>query len=606
MPTAASNDDIKVAARPCDIQQALAEQRTLGKEAEAELQSRSAEKLQLQQLLHHKEQLLRRESLAAGQLRVGLRSTKNWAQYYLALCSLRCWRDIAQRSRARRRLQQAKERRVEAVLRHACSSLEAGLKQACRRRLAGALHELWLNSWVSPESKTPDHVVPASVSTDLQNIDIAKAIDMQVIDMQSLTVSRTQAEAAENDQVLFDTPRQIPTNLHGLATPPQLKRPQFCPSPFSEASTQATSAPARAPALGALRLAMALSSCCMRRTAWSLHRLHAARGSPWSKVEPDCASTKLCLRRAERRCEKLEASLTSELAWRAEAERRIGKMARRGEKLEHERASLLRQCEGIRRRLSATQQRESQLKKALTVAESANEALNQKALHMETKGSEDWTLAQAERKRRQTGAQRHHKALTETRKELQQLRARLQVTASGQQSESCSNGVDAEAACLELRSAWQRERDQWAEACDELRRRAETASEEAASARRAQDQAVTRAISTDAQVAAKRDFRVEAEAYKRLQSELENRLVQAANLEGKLKAEATEAVANARGPPLAQEAEAYQALLAKLRNELTRERAERQVCDQSLEALRASYSLLLSRVGPVTRTGETQ
>eukprot|EP00930_Biecheleria_cincta_P069615 TRINITY_DN57333_c0_g1_i1.p1 TRINITY_DN57333_c0_g1~~TRINITY_DN57333_c0_g1_i1.p1 ORF type:complete len:607 (-),score=135.52 TRINITY_DN57333_c0_g1_i1:31-1851(-) len=606
MPTAASNDDVKVAAHGYDVQQALAEQRILGDEAEAELQSRSAEKSQLQQLLRHKEQLLYRESLAAGQLRVGLRSTKNWAQYYLALCSLRCWRDIAQRSQARRRLQQAKERRVEAVLRHACSSLAAGLKQASRRRLADTLHELWLNSWVSPESKTPDHVVPAFECTDLRNIHIAKAIDMQVIDMQSLMVSRPQTEAAENDQVLFDTPRQIPTNLHGLATPPQLKRPQLCPSPFSEASTQATSAPTRASALGALRLAMALSSCCMRRIAWSLHRLHAARGLPGSTGGLDGASTKLCLRRAERRCEKLEACLTSELAWRAEAERRIGKMARRGEKLEHERASLLRQCEGIRRRLSATEQRECQLKQALTVAESANEVLNQKALDMETKGSEEWMLAQAERKKRQSGAQRHHKALTETRKEVHKLRARLQVTASREQPESCSNDADAEAACLELRSAWQRERDQWARACDELRRRAETASEEAAAARRAQDQAVTRAISADAQLAAKRDFRVEAETYQRLRSELENRLVRTANLEGKLKAEAAEAVANARGPPLAQEAEAYQALLAKLRNELKRERAERQACDQSLEALRASYSLLLSRVGPVTRTGEAQ
>eukprot|EP00931_Biecheleriopsis_adriatica_P117505 TRINITY_DN93010_c0_g1_i1.p1 TRINITY_DN93010_c0_g1~~TRINITY_DN93010_c0_g1_i1.p1 ORF type:complete len:636 (+),score=190.65 TRINITY_DN93010_c0_g1_i1:180-1910(+) len=572
-------------------------------EAEAELKNREAERAQLLQLLLHKEQLLERETLTAERLRAVLRSARSCAEYYLLLCSFRCWREMSQRAVARKRLLEVKERRVEAVLRHACGALSTGLRQAAARRLADAMHGLWLHAAAQRLGLTSE-VAPSMEPTAVAALGTSLEADKELPD----------------DQVLFDTPRNSTAGeAFGkatavvLSTPPSWKGPRFCRSPYSEASTRATSSSSYARGgdsnrsslsvcMGAARLAIALEASVVRRLAWSLRKLQAV---PARRCLPPSWESKLPMRRAERRCEKLEASLSAQATWREEAERRIVKMADRGEKLERQRAALLQRCEATQKALNAEEQKAARLKVSLAAAEEATEVMNRKTQALELKGAELLTSARAERSERQRSAAQHREALAEARQELQRLRSALRASSSER------GQPDAEAVCQELRSAWQRERDQWAAACDELRKRTADAQEEAAAARRAEGHAEAAAASARAdaaceQAAARRELHSEARVFEELQAQLESRLVKAAKHHGELRAEAAEAMASSQvaSKGHVDEAAAYQALVARLRSQLRWERSERESCDQALETLRGSYRLLLKRQDGVGQTHE--
>ncbi|CAE8639949.1 unnamed protein product [Polarella glacialis] len=498
-----------------------------------------------------------------------------------------------------------------------------------------------------------------------------------------------------DDQVLFATPRKASAGRQSgsssscFATQsakspipafpsPVVKSTQVCRSPFSEASTRATSSSmsalvpytcgftdhgrnSLATCIGGARLGIALQTSCLRHLAWGMHRLHTSAATLSEvrplldegraiSVTPKAAEvTKLSLRRVERLCSKLEASLSSEAAWRKEAEKRILAMASRGEKLERERAQLLRRCEEAHHRLATQEEQEKHLQVAVRRSEDAAEVLNQKTQSLEARSTEHVSCMQKERHGRQGGALHQDRALSQARGEVLHLRLALQAAtvaatatataASTSEKAECSqweaqgvaqatqrnknnnnsNNDVAELQVAELQVAWQRERDQWAEACGELQARLAGAVGEAAVARHAQEEteaaaSSARADSASLQSEAKRELRTEVQVYEELQAQLESRLERTSAVCCELKAEAAEASAPARDsnwlqahdsvgfkseaslPELDDEAEAYKTLLARLRAELRWEQAERTACDKSLDSLRGSYSLLLSRL----------
>ncbi|CAE7534050.1 pkgB [Symbiodinium pilosum] len=148
------------------LRRLLAKQTQEVKEMEVELQDREAERLHLLQLLKYKEQILQQESFATERLRAALYSAKGCKQYYLMLCVLRSWRDATLRANSRRGLAQAKEQGVEVVLRHACGALAMGLRQLVNRRIADAMHELWLHAAAkrlqSPQEPNPAYCIASS------------------------------------------------------------------------------------------------------------------------------------------------------------------------------------------------------------------------------------------------------------------------------------------------------------------------------------------------------------------------------------------------------------------------------------------------------------
>jgi len=475
---------------------------------------------------------------------------------------------------------------VEAVLRHACSALCTGLRQASKRHVADALHGLWLHAAVS-KAWPPELEVPCAEA-------LSKPLE-------------------QDDQVLIGTPRdKVGANVSTLLqTPPRWKGNQLCRSPFSEASTRATSSTAAfidcvkssavAACAGGAQLVIVLERCTVRHLAWGLHRLQE-RASAKAQI------SQLSMRRVERRCEKLEASMKSQAAWRQEAEQRIVKMADRGEKLERERAHLQRCCAVGRKATLRKEQQEKSLRRALEEAEQATESLSQRTRTIELQGSEEASAAQLQRVQRRGGQGKHIESLAEANEDLQTLRIALRRASSAAKAAEVEEPADA--LVSQLRCSWQRERDQWAEACDELCRRSAAASEEAAAAqlceRRAEASAA--AASTDGLEKARREMQSEAAVCSELRAQLETRLVKTAKINGELKAEAAEAMrSNGRAdqkmrgvegivPELVDEVAAYQALLAKLKSKLRWEQSERQACDKALQTLRSSYSLLLSRV----------
>lgn len=562
------------------------------------------ERFQLMQLLHCKDELLRQEKLIAHRLRASLQSTTIRVYHYLLACCFRSWKDQIQRTVARRRLVQAKELRVEVALRHACDALIAGLKQATRRRLAESLNELWLHStsqqlWSSDSRAISSTARPVAFDQVQQNV------------------------LHEDDQVLFATPRKL-TPCRVLAPSPHLKTPPHARSPFSDASTHATSSSSlalsalvrrgaptlilRTDSLGGAHIAKILRMLCFRRLSWGFHRLNTFQMA-WHFEDPntpqDDVSMKLSLRRAMHRCQKLEDSLSSEVSWREEAEKRIMAMTDRGEKLEKERALLLKRCEDAQRRGHTLEVQQQELRHSLIKAEEATEGLSVQTTCLERQIEERSVLLRGERRRRENGAFRCKGALDVARSELLRLRVALQdATEKAFVMSTDEFELPASEAIRELRSAWQLERDQWAEACAELQQRAALASEALAAAKEkeaaARETSLT-SLAAPLEAVLRQELHEEGRAYRQLCEQLQGRLQRATRLNEELRTDAAQATTvkavAATDSAILDEAEAYRALVARLQSDLRFERAEREACDRSLESLRSSYKLLLSRTG---------
>ncbi|CAJ1437581.1 unnamed protein product [Effrenium voratum] len=175
-------------------------------------------------------------------------------------------------------------------------------------------------------------------------------------------------------------------------------------------------------------------------------------------------------------------------------------------------------------------------------------------------------------------------SLAKARQEVRRLRLALHEARSAAPGEH--------ELCRDLRAGWQRERDQWAEACEELRRRTASAQDAARAARHAEAEA--QAEATAAKAEAEAQVQLDPEL-RRLKSQLEGLCSQAAKAKGDLEAHVLEGTPDAEGESQSEEVAAYEALVSRLRSELRWEKSQRMACDQALETLRGSYGLLLSR-----------
>eukprot|EP00434_Breviolum_minutum_P044387 symbB.v1.2.039638.t1/scaffold6699.1/size16100/1 len=542
-----------------------------GKEAEAVLSAREDEKAQLQVLLRHKDRRLRQECLCAGRLRRALSNATSSAGYYMLLCTLRSWRELAKRRRTQRKLERTKVRRQEVLLRFSCHTMAVQLRRVAAQPLAEAMHRLWLHAAHGAE------VQDSNETRD--ETEAGRDKDHRLVVPVSI---RTQVP---EDQVLYGTPRKKPVlEVSPSSTPPGHASKNFhLRSPFSEASTRATSSslcpkvvqtvPLVCAAVA--RLAIVFNRATLRCSVRGFEKLRMNARSKCGQTDD--------LSEWEGRCAKLESLVTRQVAWRVGAEKRLLDLATRGEKLEKQRDLLRRKYKASQSALDAEERRVTRLRTALAEAEEASEAMNrgaqQRAEQLSLKGQRN---AKTERST----------VLTHAREELQSLSLELNKArmAAG---EPVHLGQES---FLDLQAAWQRERDEWVAACDALRRRTEAAEEEAEEARRS-EAAVLTATTQPVQV------QEDSLHLKQLYSELQQ-LMDAAKVTGELEAKAAKALSAAemrKDPCELDEVLAYEALVARLQSELRWEKERRQSCDQALETLRGSYGLLLGRASYVRK-----
>lgn len=528
------------------LEKLLAEETRAGKEAEAELLAREEEKAKLLVLLKHKDRRLRQELLSSGRLRRALHNAKSSAGYYMLLCALRSWRDLSKRKKSQRKVERAKVSYQEALLRFSCRMMAAQLRRASAKPLAEAMHRLRLNS------------TPTAEPQDLSSRQTKHAGGKDRLLLVPVSI-RTQVP---EDEVLWGTPRKPLLEVKSpSSTPPgnAWKNNFHLRSPFSEASTRATSSSCPKASLAACaaaaRLAIVFNRATLRCSANAWRKLRA--NAPVALPEADSDLWKW-----NEPCTRLQ-----DVAKRLEAVP--------GEK--HE------QREVRHRAWQSALDAEEWRARSRTVAhpEKASKAMNGSA---------------AEPSLKVKGAKNQQSMSSTVREELQSLRVKVNE-ARRVATEPVHLGQEA---FLDLQAAWQRERDEWFAACDKLRCQTLAAQGEAEAARL-----------TEAEAAAAARARQQAEPnqveedrlhLRQLQSQLQQ-LIHAAKVTGELEVKAAKALSEAASereelpglPDGLDEVLAYQTLVARLRSELRWEKERRQSCDQALETLRGSYGLLLSR-----------
>lgn len=331
----------------------------------------------------------------------------------------------------------------------------------------------------------------------------------------------------------------------------------------------------------------------------------------------------------EESCATLHARLEKKVQWRAEAERKIREMVQCGEGLERERVRLRQKltesrvdhrgsCEHLEALRASLEQEEQlgELMRARTWAlEEDNVELNNRLCQQRSTHLEDATRHASEL----ANVQQEHAAVVDA------LR-----TAAGEDSRRCKAAVAvaeeraAEAARVDLLAAWSHERDTWSQSTTELNQQlASVRLELEAACRDEQAHQNLRREALEEREVARSEISGEAEMCKRMAGELEHRLAQANMLQQSLEEqlavsrEPVLACSSSTAPfppavtpslqevPLSQpgidtpqlhELDAYADLVDRLREEVGREREERQASARSLDMLRSSYRLLLQRV----------
>jgi len=341
-----------------------------------------------------------------------------------------------------------------------------------------------------------------------------------------------------------------------------------------------------------------------------------------------CAEVEELYQHAEESCAKLQSRLEKKVRWRSEAERQIREMVQCGEGLERERVRLRQKLAESREHHKGSCEHLEALRASLEQEEQMGELLRARTWALEEDNVELNNRLSQERNTRLEDATRHASELALVQQEHSEVVNTLCTAASedSRRNKAVAAAAEeraAESARADLLAAWSRERDAWSRSSSELNHQLAVAHLELETMRHdEQAQEVLRRETLAAKEAAQSEISGEAEMCKRMAAELEHRLAQASQLQKGLEeqfAASSETMASCSSStpqfpadssspqevPLSQsgietpqlhELDAYADLVERLREEVGREREERQASARSLEMLRCSYRLLLQRV----------
>lgn len=264
---------------------------------------------------------------------------------------------------------------------------------------------------------------------------------------------------------------------------------------------------------------------------------------------------------SEQTCAKQEARLARQMRWREDAQLQINEMIQCGESLERERAELRQELararKGGSRELEALQQASAEETQLCEVLQARVVVLQEDHVKL--------------RERLVAEQQGHKEDVASCSLELVSLRkSRADLLAELRESQASNEAAEsraAQAARGDLQAAWERERRLWAQANEDLERRANTTRREleaAEVAERAEAIAAAEAQANEAlarrdeaqqeegsrrraQKAAWEAVRTEAAACTELKGQLEHRLKQASQLEEALEEQLAQEAVRSRG-----------------------------------------------------------